>query len=115
MVGVLISVVLAIAVAFATLPRTPRDERRYVIAGFAAHLAGAVSLVVYHVYIYKGGDMLTYHALGTQLAKLVQHDTRYLDDVLRLLLRLETSLPVDDFFQGSSGSFCALMALFVLV
>jgi hypothetical protein len=85
-------------------------------AGVAAHVAGTVAIVLYHTVIYRGGDMLTYHALGTGIAHIIARDSGYLTDLVRLTLHQDNGLALEIVgFEGtSSGSMCAIAAWLAL-
>jgi hypothetical protein len=49
-------------------------ERRYMWAGFGAHVVAAFGQVLITRYYYGGGDMLSYHESGQQLAEWLRAD-----------------------------------------
>jgi hypothetical protein len=116
MLGYLLIVIYAGLILGFVTSRTAKADREIVILSFVAHVAGAFAIVVYHRYLYRGGDMLNYLELGRALAQIVERDSRYLGDVLKLAFHRENDLRLDLLnLEGStSGTMCAFMAILVL-
>ncbi len=98
-------------------PRTDGLERRFMMWGFAAHLAGAIAQVLVTKYAYGGGDMFTYFRYGTRLAELVSFDFQtYFPRVVELTLGGKPRFPFWVFGAGSStGSVTGLATLSALL
>lgn len=92
-------------------------ERKLVGYAFLAHLVMSVLLIVYHVYIYGGGDLNLYVGYARDVAHLVRFDAvRYAPELLNLLLQRETSFPFSVLLEGTaSASMMGMTAITALV
>lgn len=92
------------------------QEVRYVWLAFLAHVFFAIAQVIYHLEIFKGGDMMGYHGIGEFLAGMVREDSRQLKALIALTLR--SSEGTFGWVRGagsSTGTMFALSALIGLV
>jgi len=92
------------------------QEVRYVWAAFFAHAFFAVAQVIYHLEIFKGGDMMGYHGIGEFMSQIVRDDPRRLPDLVALALK--DTLGSFGWVRGagsSTGTMFALSALAGLV
>ncbi len=78
-------------------------ERRFVSWAWLAHVAATFGLVVYHEYIFMGGDMDLYTGYGRDVARLMRFDlARYAPEALNLTLQRETVFPFSVLLEGTS-------------
>ena len=93
----------------------PGRERNIMIAGFLAHVAASIALVLYHET--SGGDMTVYRFYGAQIARALDIDfIRYAPEVVRLALHRESSLPFPVLLEGtSSGTMSAYAGMLIFL
>jgi|GEM_PF-720348 len=92
-------------------------ERRFIAYAFLAHVVGSISLVLYHEYIFRGGDMYLYTGFGRELAAFMRTDfVRNAPDVVNLTLQRESHLPMEVLLEGTStATMMGLTAFAMLV
>ena len=117
MLGPFLCVLLIAFAAALAFSGATNAERKVIAAGLVAHLIGSVALVLYHYRIYHGGDMYAYNTFGRELAHVVERDSRYFPDVLKLAFHFDNDLPSDEYgLNGSSsGTMVAFTALLMMV
>lgn len=93
----------------------PGRERNIMVAGFLAHVAASIALVLYHES--SGGDMTVYRFYGAQIARALDLDfVRYAPEVVRLALHRESALPFPVLLEGtSSGTMSAYAGMLIFL
>lgn len=92
-------------------------ERRYVSYAFVAHIVGSIALVLYHEFVFRGGDMYLYTSFGSELARYVRYDPiGNAPEAIKLTLQMEAHLPMSVLLEGTSTStMMGLTSLIMLV
>lgn len=96
------------------LGRYRRDEVPLLQLSVVAHLLSAVALIfVYRYYYSDGGDILNFYDEGLRLTEWMREDFFVATpQVLRLILQLDSSVPLNYYTVGNStGTMCGLAAL----
>ncbi|HVJ93114.1 MAG TPA: hypothetical protein VM580_25110 [Labilithrix sp.] len=94
---------LGIAVLMLARRGLDAREQQLVVYGWLAHLIGAFGLVIYHEYIFRGGDMYLYHHYGREVARLMRDDfVLYAPEAVNLTLQRETVFPFGVLLGGTS-------------
>ena len=89
----------------------PLSERRVVGWVVGAHLLGMVLLIIVVQFIYRSGDMLSYHRSGTLIAKELHKDFGLFVDVGRLIVNRPSELDALVFGQDATRTMCGFAAL----
>jgi hypothetical protein len=96
--------------------RTNGLEKRFMMWGFAAHVAAAIAQVLVTKYVYGGGDMFAYFRYGTRLAELLTLDFQtYFPRVVELTLGGKPRFPFWVFGAGSSTGSMTGLSTFAMV
>lgn len=106
------AIVLALA-----LRRMDRSERPLIALAFVLHVFASVALVVYHLHVSEGGDMLMYLAFGKRIAFVIDaNPLRWGLETLKLALQLDNDLPVEVILPGTStGTMSAFAGLLMFL
>lgn len=110
-------VVLGVAWMFAAITRFSGGERTWVWLGFFGHLAGAIGNVAITRYVYRGGDMLEYHHLGSLFSRLLfENFARYAPQMLSYIGQQEVAFAQGIGYSGTpTGSMIGLSAFVLFI
>lgn len=81
----------------------PAADRRWVWAGYWAHIVSAFVLILLTLHVLGGGDMQIYYRFGESLAHYIRNDPgRWGPEVVKLILQFEAEIPIA--LYGSEGT-----------
>ncbi len=106
--SIVLALTLAFAIAFVLQRGFDRNECRIVWGACLAHQLGTAGLLWLHAS--TGSDMSGYEVHGIEVARLLRLDfLRWLPEVVSLVLRRESALPVVDTTTGATSALCGLV------
>jgi hypothetical protein len=100
MLSIVLALTLAVAITLLLQARIEPGERRWVWFGFAGHQLGAGALLLLHEA--GGSDMAGYAGDGATIGALLRIDfPRWMPEVVNVVLRRESALPIDATATGA--------------